>query len=215
MKLPPQVEAVFAKIDAMSIRERALVAATVFAAIWALWDALMLQPLSALEDVRREQLASTSAQVAQLNQSIQDLAASSRGDADTEARRRLAELRTRAIELDAELRTVTRELVPPTDMPALLESVLERTGRLRLLGMEALPAQPVLAEGEETGYYRHGLAVNVSGSYLDALQYLRALESLQWRFFWESVELEVVDHPTSRIRIIVYTLGQRRGVLGV
>src|SRR5690606_42032083 len=97
MKLPPQVDAVFVKIDAMSIRERALVAATVFAAIWALWDAFLLRPLSALEDVRREQLASTSAQVAELNGTIQALAARAGGDADTASRRRLAELRTQAI----------------------------------------------------------------------------------------------------------------------
>ena len=119
------------------------------------------------------------------------------------------------IELDAELGKVTRGLVAPTEMSALLETVLEESGHLRLVGMETLAAEPVVAEGEETGYFRHGLAVNVRGSYLDALKYLEALERLRWQFFWRSVTLEVVDHPASSIRITVYTLGRRPGAIGV
>src|SRR5690606_17416762 len=150
----------------------------------------------------------------ELSQSIQLLAAQQGGNTEQESRRRLAEMRTRALELDAELRQATRELVAPGEMAALLETVLGQTGRLRLPGMETLPAEPIIADEEETGYFRHGLAVHVRGSYLDTLQYLQALERLRWQFFWDSVELEVVDHPSSTVRIIVYTLGEREGVIG-
>lgn len=215
MKLPAQVEGVFDRIDSMSIRERAMVALTVLAVLWALWDALLMRPLNALEQARQDQLASVTQQLGDLNRSIQTLVGGRTGNPEQDARRRLAELRARAIEADGELRAVTRELVPPNEMTTLLETVLEQTGRLRLVGMETLPAEPVSTDAGETGYFRHGLAVDVRGSYLDTLRYLEALEKLKWRFFWESVELEVMDHPTSRVRIIVYTLGERRGVIGV
>lgn len=215
MKLPAQVEVVFSRIDAMSIRERAMVALTVLAVLWAVWDALLMRPLNALEQARQEQLASVTQQLGELNRAIQTLAGGRAGNPEQDARRRLAGLRARAVEIDTELRTVTRELVPPNEMTTLLETVLEQTGRLRLVGMETLPAEPVETDAGETGYYRHGLAVDVRGSYLDTLRYLEALEKLKWRFFWESVELEVLDHPTSHVRIIVYTLGERRGVIGV
>jgi MSHA biogenesis protein MshJ len=215
MNLPPQVAVTFERIDSMSLRERAMVAVTVFALLWALWDALLMRPLNALEQARQAQLAATAGQLADVNRSIQSVAAARSGDSEHDARRRLAELRARAIELDVELREVTRELVAPTDMAALLETVLEETGRLRLVGMETLPAEPVVAEGEETGYYRHGLAVDVRGGYLDTLKCLNALEHLRWQFFWHSVELEVIDQPTSAVRIIVYTLGRRPGAIGV
>lgn len=215
MKLPAQVEVVFSRIDAMSLRERAMVALTVLAVLWAIWDALLMRPLNALEQARQEQLASVTQQLGELNHAIQTLAGGRAGNPEQDARRRLAGLRARAVEVDTELRTVTRELVPPNEMTTLLETVLEQTGRLRLVGMETLPAEPVETDAGETGYYRHGLAVDVRGSYLDTLRYLEALEKLKWRFFWESVELEVLDHPTSQVRIIVYTLGERRGVIGV
>ena len=205
MKPPAQVVALFERIDSMSLRERAMVAATVLVLLWALWDALLMRPLNGLESARQAQLASVTGQLADLNRSIKSVAEARGANTDQDARRQLAELRARVIELDAELGKVT----------ALLETVLEESGHLRLVGMETLAAEPVVAEGEETGYFRHGLAVNVRGSYLDALKYLEALERLRWQFFWRSVTLEVVDHPASSIRITVYTLGRRPGAIGV
>lgn len=215
MTLPPQVQLMFERIDSMSIRERAMVAATVLAVLWALWDGLLMRPLGALEQARQEQLASLTQQVGDLHRSIQTLATAQGTDPDTATRRRLAEARARVIELDARLRTATRELVPPAEMAALLESVVLRAGNLALTGMQTLPAQPVVADGTDTGYYRHGLQVDLRGNYLDALEYLRALESLQWQFLWDTVELQVLEHPDSRIRITVYTLGARPGPIGV
>src|SRR5690606_2511871 len=142
-----------------------------------------------LEQARQAQLESVASQLADVNRSIQTIAEPRGGNLEQDARRRLAELRSQTIELDTALRQMTRELVEPNEMAALLERVLEQTGRLRLVGMETLPADPVVAEGEETGYYRHGLAVDVRGSYLDTLKYLEALERLRWQFFWHSVEL--------------------------
>lgn len=214
MNLPPQIAKIFARVDEMSLRERTMIAVAVFAVIWALWDGLLMRPANALEQARRSQIDAVANQLADLSQSIQTLAARQGGDTEQDARRRLAEMRTRALELDTELRQATRELVAPDEMAALLETVLGQTGRLRLLGMETLPAEPIIADDEETGYFRHGLAVDVRGSYLDTLQYLQALERLRWQFFWDSVELEVVDHPSSTVRIVVYTLGEREGVIG-
>jgi hypothetical protein len=46
------------------------------------------------------------------------------------------------------------------------------------------------------------------------LRYLEAIQSLPYRFTWESVELETVSHPTNRTRIVLYTLGLDQGLLG-
>lgn len=215
MKMPPQVRAVMERIDSMSIRERAMSAAAVLAVLWAVWDGMLMQPLSDLQDARQEQLASITQQVNELNRSIQSLAGVQPDDAGNAVRRQLAETRSRAIELDTQLRVVMRELVPMSEMAALLESMLLGAGDLELLGMQTLPPEPIIADDTETGYYRHGIQVDLRGSYLDALAYLQALENLRWRFLWDAVELEVVEHPASRIVITVHTLGERPGVIGV
>jgi MSHA biogenesis protein MshJ len=51
------------------------------------------------------------------------------------------------------------------------------------------------------------MQLQLEGSYLATLRYLRALEDLPWKFFWEGVEYEVIEHPTARITLDLYTLG--------
>ena len=59
----------------------------------------------------------------------------------------------------------------------------------------------------DTGINRYQMQLQLEGSYLATLRYLRALEGLPWKFFWEGVEYEVTEHPTARITIDLYTLG--------
>lgn len=215
MTLPPPVKAAFDYVDAMSLRERAMVVATVLAVLWAGWDALLMRPLNALEQARQEQLGSLAGQVADLHRSIQQTATGRTEDPDTALRRELAMLRNEIAEIDRRLGQLTANLVAPAEMAALLEALLVETARLEFVGITTVPAQPITTDGAETGFYRHGLTLRVRGNYLDALRYLEALERLRWRFFWDSVEIEVDEHPTSDIRITVYTLSERVGVLGV
>jgi MSHA biogenesis protein MshJ len=55
-------------------------------------------------------------------------------------------------------------------------------------------------------FYRHGLEIEVEGSYAACLEYLNAIESLPWRLYWQVLELDVIDYPLNRIRIEVGTL---------
>lgn len=215
MTLPPQITAAFGKVDAMSIRERALIAGTVLALVWALWDAVLMQPLNALEQARQEQLASLSTQVADLNRSIQTAAAGRTTDGDVAQRNELASLRNDIAGLERRLGERTSSLIAPAEMARVLEAVLVENTRLEFIGVEALPAEPITASDGVAGFYRHGMVVRLRGNYLDALRYVEALERMNWRFFWDSVEITVDEHPTSDVRITVYTLGEGEGVIGV
>jgi MSHA biogenesis protein MshJ len=55
-------------------------------------------------------------------------------------------------------------------------------------------------------FYRHGLEIEVEGSYAACLEYLNAIESLPWRLYWQVLELDVIDYPRNRVRIEVSTL---------
>lgn len=215
MKLPEQVQKSFDTVDAMSIRERTLIAVVVLALLWALWDGALMRPLKAVEAAENDRLASLSQQVRDLNASIQQLAAAQVADPDAENRHRLTELQAANREMTEALRELTIDLVDPKEMAPLLESMLTRVGTLQLVGMRTLQGEAILADGAPTGYYRHGLAVEVRGGYLDALRYLQALERIGLRFFWESVDIEVSQHPSSDITIVIYTLGRQPGVIGV
>jgi len=61
-------------------------------------------------------------------------------------------------------------------------------------------------EDEMPQIYKHGILIELSGSYTATLQYLRMLENLQWKFYWEAMRFEIEDYPTAKISIVINTL---------
>jgi MSHA biogenesis protein MshJ len=55
----------------------------------------------------------------------------------------------------------------------------------------------------------------VSGTYLQAVAYLRDLEKLPRKVFWDELEIVVGDYPQAEISLTVYTLSHRKGWIGV
>jgi len=65
------------------------------------------------------------------------------------------------------------------------------------------------------GIYKHGVRVEFEGDFYATLRYLQALEAMPWRFYWDSVDYQVLDYPTARVAITVHTLSLERGWIGV
>jgi len=63
--------------------------------------------------------------------------------------------------------------------------------------------------------YKHGLTITLEGDYLSALAYMRELESLEWGFFWETIEYEVTEYPKGTVAITLYTLSLGKEWIGV
>eukprot|EP01026_Neomeris_dumetosa_P059520 TRINITY_DN55625_c0_g1_i1.p1 TRINITY_DN55625_c0_g1~~TRINITY_DN55625_c0_g1_i1.p1 ORF type:complete len:310 (-),score=26.99 TRINITY_DN55625_c0_g1_i1:45-974(-) len=70
-------------------------------------------------------------------------------------------------------------------------------------------------EEEKVGVFKHSVVVAIEGKYFDVVSYLNALENLEWKIYWESVDYQVTEYPKARVLIEVYTLSTEEGVLGV
>lgn len=57
----------------------------------------------------------------------------------------------------------------------------------------------------EDKFYKHSIELVLEGKYLDIVNYLKNLEAMPWRVFWQRTELES-NYPVSRIRLTLYTL---------
>ncbi|MDP6415432.1 MAG: MSHA biogenesis protein MshJ, partial [Gammaproteobacteria bacterium] len=68
---------------------------------------------------------------------------------------------------------------------------------------EALSASE---DADTATFYKHGFEIEFEGTYFACLEYLRAVESLPWRFYWQVLELTVDEYPSNRIRLEVSTL---------
>lgn len=215
-----------ARIDALSLRERALLFAAVLVVLFMLWNQLFFAPLEQRRAQLSKRLEATSTQLAQINRQVSTLAAQGQQDPNRALQARLQRLREEHAGLDERLESVTLGLVPPRDMARVLEEVLERQQALTLVHLENLGAEPLFEPAREVDntekaahglprLYRHGLRIEFQGTYQGTLDYLQALEALPHNLFWGGLELRVTEYPMARVGLTVYTLSLREGWIGV
>ena len=116
------------------------------------------------------------------------------------------QLRAELQRLDSDLKDRTLDLIPAEHMPALLEQMLARSGRLRLVSLTALAPKPLMTGTEESMLFQHGLRLRLQGRYFDILQYLRALEGLPEHFYWRRLDYQVEQYPEASVELELYTL---------
>lgn len=201
-----------ARVDGLSLRERALIMLMVLAVVTALWYELLMVPVVDRHAELSKTVSVLQGRIDELNQAITRMVSGNQG-AGLTARR--AQLEEELARVEDQLRERTGNLVAPGEMAALLEEMLQRIPGLKLVEMRNLPPEPLLPGQAGAAVYRHGLAVTVEGPYAALLDYVKALEGLSWRFYWDRLALETERYPVNRTTIVVYTLSLEEGLLGV
>ena len=198
-----------ARIDEMSLRQRAMLFATVslvvvvFAHV-ALIEPLLLRQKSLIDRGTRDQsqLTAVRAQIEGLLKERQDTPK----DPDQVA---VLELEGRLAELERALASRKGAFVAPSRLPDLLRSLL---GSGRAVTLESLRTIPGVRVQGGADLYRHGLEVTLRGSYFDLMQYLTDMEKMPARLLWGPVELRVEQYPEVRMTLQVHTLSTQRAL---
>jgi MSHA biogenesis protein MshJ len=218
------------RFDQLSLRERIIILIATLLLIALVWDSAFMSTLDRERKARLQQIDALRAEISGLDQSIEALVAQGATDPRKSSHATADGLRAEIQELDRRLASVTSGLIAPKEMARVLEQVLARASRLTLNGLRTLPPEGVIASanGGTTGQaaqpgapaaaaqiYKHGVELELSGSYLDTLYFLQALEALPWRFFWDRIEFTVEQYPRGRVKLRLYTLGLEEGWIGV
>lgn len=207
------------RIDALSLRERVMVLLAALLLIGVLWDTVLMRPVDRSRKRMEPEVVALRAEVQRLDRTIAELAEQRGSDPNAALRAQLQQERTGIADLDGQLGGLTSGLIAPEQMVQVLDQVLDRSKPLDLVALRTLPAEPLasLVPGEAlpSQIFRHGVEIELEGSYLDLLAYLRALDQLQWRFYWQTLELDVTAHPRIRVKLTAYTLGQEEAWIGV
>lgn len=209
------------KIDAMSVRERAMVFGAAAAVIVFVLYALLLDPLFARQKILRSQISQQQNNMLGIDSEIMATVQAAAIDPDKADRARLAAIKANSARLSDQLRSVHNSLVAPESIAPLLERILKANSRLRLVGVKSLPVIPyngsfeadptqldaaVAAAGAGRAIYAHGVEVTVRGNYLDMVDYMDALEGMPSQLFWGKAQLDVEAYPDARLSLTLYTL---------
>jgi MSHA biogenesis protein MshJ len=216
------------RIDAASLRERALIFAAAVVVIVALLNALLIEPQLVKQRQLSREIAQRQEGLRALQQQLEKMAGARRAGPDQAERSRFEDARRRLAEVEAKLIEEQRKFAPPEQIGPILEEMLSRNSRLTLVNMRTLPvatiatgnekpaAKPVAEKAAEKAasakpaaqgqIYRHGVELTVSGSYFDLLAYLKSLEKLPSQMYWGQLDLAVGVHPQVTLKLSVYTL---------
>jgi MSHA biogenesis protein MshJ len=195
-----------ARIDEMALRQRAMLFATLSLALVALAYVALIDPVlvrqkSLIERAKRDQ-----SQLAAVRSQIEGLLKESQTDP---AQAALRELEQRVAEAEKTLAARKQSYAAAARLPALLRDLLGQGRPLRLDSLRVLPGSAVAAGG---GLHRHGVEIELRGTYFDLLQYLADLEKLPAGLLWGSAELQLEQYPEVRLTLQVHTLSSQRSL---
>lgn len=225
------------RVDALTLRERAMIFAAVTVMLVTLVNLLLLDPVSAKQKKLSQEIELQQSKMREIQANIQVLVTAQGVDPDAANKARLAQLKRQIEEMNARLESTQQSLVPPEKMATVLEDILRRDRQLQLVSLKTLPtsglkelaapvatapaAQPQAtaiqpaAKPVQNSIYRHGVEITVQGNYADLLRYLAQLEDLSWQMYWGKVNLAVGDYPTAKLSLTLYTLSLDKAWLSI
>ena len=165
--------------------ERLLLLLLLLALIFFLWLVMVYDALAGRRASLEQQLGMVQTQVAGQQQQLQELLIAYDSDPDSVARMRQAELERESAAIDRQLDQLYGQLMTPREMSEVLVSILQRETSLRLVSLENSAPQVVFQAqaGNDSDelplqVYRHALTMELRGTYMETLRYLRSLEDL-------------------------------------
>jgi MSHA biogenesis protein MshJ len=228
-------EKISVKIDALSIRERVLVFATVVILALSLINTLLLEPLMARQKLLRNQISQQQQQMNEVQSQIALLLQENSPNSNSPQRTQLNQFKQEIAEGSAFLKSNRESLIQPEKMAEHLRRMLSRNNRLQLVALQTLAVTPLIEQQNDTSQnsqnqnskksaqfkgdqatvsavardkqvFKHGVQLTLRGNYPDLMQYLADLERLPQQMFWARAKMSVVQYPTVELTLILYTL---------
>ena len=203
-----------AKLDEFSLRERALVFVVAASLVVVLVHAAAIQPLLREQRGYLDRITLDQGQLKAISDELGKSAQAAAQDPRTAKTERIRSLETQLA--SAEKRLAQRrdtEQLTAAQLTRMLRDMLGGNPNLRLLALRVLPAtaisqpaqtgappQPGVPKPPATQLYRHGVEIEMIGTYVDLLKYLENVEALPWRLAWTNLELKTTIYPQVQLR---------------
>jgi MSHA biogenesis protein MshJ len=217
-----------ARIDAMTLRERAVIFGAAAAVLVAIAYSFWIDREFAKSARLAREIAQRQGEMKSLQDQMTRLASAREADPDRASRERLAALNGQLAEIEAAIAAEERKFTAPDKMRAVLEELLARNRAVSLLSLKTLPVTSIAEERASAApgaggkpaapagrlIFRHAVELTVTGGYLDILAYLSDLERLPTQLYWGAMGLDA-QYPVATVKITVHTLSLDRAWLSV
>lgn len=219
------------KFLAISAREQYLVLLTgLFVIVFLFFNLMIDEQLTNIKKLDTK-LSQTKSSIQSSQTTIDILQQSLATDPNVAINKQIAQYEKKLSSVNSELLLLTSDLINPIQMRYALIDLLKTQQSVTLLSFEVLAAEPMVSEKQQTQanndeeknsnseqsltLYKHGIRLKLKGSYFQLRDYLAQLEKMQWTFFWQTFDYQLIEYPNSELSIEMYSLSTKREFVGV
>ncbi len=207
------------KANALSVRERAIVAGAVAVLLLGVFDQLLLRPW--LQEraglTTREQ--KLKAAVEQFSQQISDLESQLANDPNKRVQASIDELKRQHQQVDADISKITDGMIAPELMPSLLGELLSEHSGLKVQSIKTPPVEQLLTADKTNqqapAIYRHNLELRLVGRFDQVQHYLSSIEELPQKLVWDELTFSMDAYPKGELMLSVHTLSAQEELIRV
>ena len=213
------------KVNSLSYKERGLLFLAILVVVYYLWQTLVFDTMFGSKEKIAENIKLARNQVEQLTAQVNIIYEAIRLNPKTELSERIELLRKEKKKYEDSIAILTKQLIPPKEMSKLLEEILAMNKELTLVKMENVAEEPIFKQQDVGGkakeeatkiqIYKHGVKLELVGTYFATRKFLQALEKLPWQLLWDELQYEVKDYPYASIKIVIYTLSLQKSYVGM
>lgn len=230
-RLPQSIVKMADRFEALSIRERILIMATIITLVFIAWDNALMLPLSTKQENLIIEMQSVNKQLDKITTQMTLIAKKKPQDNGPELQKRIDDIKQLLVNANKKQTEVTGEFVPPEQMSMVLRDMLEAENGLVLKQLKSLGTTTFKGnnrvvsaktvdendnpEKQKSTIYKHGLKIVFEGDFFTTLKYLKSLEAMPWHFYWDTVDYKVQEFPKARVSIIIHTLSLEAWWIGV
>jgi MSHA biogenesis protein MshJ len=198
-----------ARIDEMTLRQRAMLFATLSLVVVVFAHVALIEPLLLRQKALIDRSTRDQSQLNAVRAQIEGLLKEEQGDTKDPEQLAVRDLEARLAQLEKSVAARKGAFVAPNRLPELLKSLLGAERSLKLESLRTVPAVQVQGGAE---LYRHGLEMTLRGGYFDLMQYLSDLEKMPARLLWGGVQLQLEQYPEVRLHLQIHTLSTQRSL---
>lgn len=213
------------KFDALTVRERGLIVASLLVLFgylwWYLWAEAVITETGGLRN--KAMLMARDADSLSTTADMIELRLKQGLNKDKEQLRLLRQQELEQISLL--LRQKSVELIPPDDMFRLLQQMLFKDSKVKLTGLKRKQvSQAFSTELDDSGndantnklvVYRHDMLISFQGRFEDVLKYIKSLEGLDWKLIWNRIAINTDKYPLLNVEMELSTLSDSQYWVGL
>jgi MSHA biogenesis protein MshJ len=216
------------RFNAISEREQKLLFYAVpfvicFIFILGLIEPAIVQAIDTHDEINSKKLGLVDA-----SNNVDIVKAQLRLDPDMKTRNQISGVNEQIVILEKLFANELEQLVPPYAMPLVLEQLLVKAKKLRLMSMSSIPpsnifngvkndinTQNTIESAIAPELFKHGLKIRFEGSFFDTRDFLMSAEQMGWKLHWREILFEMNEYPQAQVDIELFTLSKSEAYINV